>query len=160
MSAFDTYSVDSDHHQNHADEDNFSGYGGYSNFSGGNVSVVDHTSPSASPDIFRFSDLDPSYSQSPFELVHVAENGNDNGYHDDSVFVSDKPVLPAPTEMESEECYALQEKEAVEEEAETSRRENGGSIMLMAMVVARNESGGRDAEFGIEEEKMGNKIIN
>ncbi|XLS88738.1 hypothetical protein HN51_064746 [Arachis hypogaea] len=99
MSAFDTYSVDSDHHQNHADEDNFSGYGGYSNFSGGNVPIVDHTSPSASPDIFGFSDLDRSYSQSPFELVHVAENGNDNDYHDDSVFVSDEPVLPAPTEM-------------------------------------------------------------
>ncbi|XLT34293.1 hypothetical protein HN873_065585 [Arachis hypogaea] len=128
--------------------------------SGGNVPVVDHTSPSASPDIFGFSDLDPSYSQSPFELVHVAENGNDNGYHDDSVFVSDEPVLPAPTEMGSEEGYTLQEKEAVEEEAETSRRENGGSMMLMAMVVARNESGGRDAEFGIGEEKMGNKIIN
>ncbi|XLR27355.1 hypothetical protein S83_055255 [Arachis hypogaea] len=159
MSAFDTYSVDSDHHQNHADEDNFSGYGGYSNFSGGNVPVVDHTSPSASPDIFGFSDLDPSYSQSPFELVHVAENGNDNRYHD-SIFVSDESVLPAPTEMRSEESYALQEKEAVEEEAETSRSENGGSMMLMAMVVARNESGGRDAEFGIGEEKMGNKIIN
>ncbi|XLU25013.1 hypothetical protein S245_061079, partial [Arachis hypogaea] len=69
--------------------------------------VVDHTSPSASLDIFGFSDLDPSYSQSPFELVHVAENGNDNGYHDDSVFVSDEPVLPAPTEMRSEEGYAL-----------------------------------------------------
>ncbi|XLT07637.1 hypothetical protein HN51_053430, partial [Arachis hypogaea] len=75
--------------------------------SGGNVPVVDHTSPSASPDIFGFSDLDPSYSQSPFELVHVAENGNDNGYHDDSVFVSDEPVLPAPTEMGSEEGYTL-----------------------------------------------------
>ncbi|KAL1361809.1 hypothetical protein HN51_010130 [Arachis hypogaea] len=109
MSAFDTFSVDSDHRQNHADEDNFSGYSGYFSFSRGNVSVVDHTSPSSSPDIFRFSDLDPSYSQSPFELVHVAENGNDNGYHDDSVFVSDEPMLPAPTEMRLEKGYALRE---------------------------------------------------
>ncbi|XLR10208.1 hypothetical protein S83_038146 [Arachis hypogaea] len=159
MSAFDTFSVDSDHHQNHVDEDNFSGYDSYSSFSGGNVPVVDHTSPSASPDIFGFSDLDPSYSQSPFELVHIAKNGNDNVYYDDSIFVSDEPVLPAP-KMGSEEGYTLQEKEAVEEEAETSLRENGGSMMLMAMVVARNESGGRDARFGIREEKMGNKIIN
>ena len=33
-------------------------------------------------------------------------------------------------------------------------------MMLMAMVVARNESGGSVSEFGIGEEKMGNKIIN
>ncbi|XLR46450.1 hypothetical protein HN51_030532 [Arachis hypogaea] len=99
MPTFDTFSIDSDHHQNHADKENFSGYSGYSSFFSSNVSIVDHTSPSASPDIFGFSDLDLSYSQSPFELVHVAENGNDNGYHDDSVFVSDEPVLPAPTEM-------------------------------------------------------------
>ncbi|XP_015956481.1 clathrin light chain 1 [Arachis duranensis] len=109
MSAFDTFSVDSDHHQNHADEDNFSGYGGYSSFSGGDVPVVDHTSPAASPDIFGFSDPDPSYSQSPFEPVHVTENGNGNGYHDDGVFVSDGPVLPAPAEMGPEEGYALRE---------------------------------------------------
>ncbi|MED6195488.1 hypothetical protein PIB30_038338 [Stylosanthes scabra] len=109
MSAFDTFSVDSDHHQNHADEDNFSGYGGYSSFSGGDVPIVDHTSQAASPEIFGFSDPDPSYSQSPFQPVHVTENGNGNGYHDDGVFVSDGPVLPAPGEMEPEEGRALRE---------------------------------------------------
>ena len=115
MSSFDAFSVDSDHQQHHADDDNFSGYGGYSSFSGGHV-PVDHTSPAASPEIFGFSDPDPTYSQSPFEPVHAAENGNGNGngYGDsdgdgDGFFVSDGPVLPPPGEMEPEEGYALRE---------------------------------------------------
>lgn len=114
-SSFDAFSVDdlntnSDHLHHHAAADNddtFSGYGAFSSFS-----PVDHTSAAASPEIFGFSDPDPSYSQSPFEPVHVVENGNGNrnGYgDDDSVFVSDGPVLPPPGEMDQEEGYALRE---------------------------------------------------
>ncbi|QHO15330.1 hypothetical protein HN51_030778 [Arachis hypogaea] len=106
MSAFDTFSIDFDHHQNPADDDN-SEYGGYSSFFGGNVPVVERTSPAALSDIFGFSDPDPSYSQSPFGPVHVAENGNNNNYHDDDVFVSNGPVLPTPAEIRLEEGYVL-----------------------------------------------------
>ncbi|OIV94347.1 hypothetical protein TanjilG_21687 [Lupinus angustifolius] len=110
-SSFDTFSVDdlntnSDHLQA-VDDDNYSGYGSYSGFSG-----VDHTSASAPTEIFGFTDPDLSYSQSPFEPVHISENGNGNGnsYADvDGVFVSDGPVLPPPGDMEPEDGFALRE---------------------------------------------------
>jgi len=129
MSSFDAYGIDSEEinvsasHGHFVDDDGGdetftgSGYGSgsYSSFppagvdySGGfpaegNV-AVDHAS--ASPEIFGFDDPNPSYSQSPFNPIHV-ENGNgygvgENGVGDD-VFVSDGPVLPPPTEMEPEE---------------------------------------------------------
>lgn len=95
-------------------DDTYSGYGGYSNFSGGFSAdgdvTVDHAAE-ASPEIYGFGDPNPGYSPSPFESVSV-ENGNDNGngYGDsDGVFVSDGPILPPPTEMEPEEGYALRE---------------------------------------------------
>ncbi|KAE9613529.1 hypothetical protein Lal_00016031 [Lupinus albus] len=108
-SSFDAFSVDdlntNSEHLNAVDDDTYSGYASYSAFSG-----VDNTSTAASPEIFGFSDPDPSYSQSPFAPVHVSENGNGNSYGDgDDVFVSDGPVLPPPGDMESEEGYALRE---------------------------------------------------
>ena len=107
-SLFDAFSINSDHQQHHVDDDSFSGYGGYSGFSGGDVSI-DHTSLAVLPEIFGLSDLEPSYSQSPFEPVHAAENGNGNrngnGY-DHGIFLS-KPVLPPSGEMELEEGYAF-----------------------------------------------------
>ncbi|XP_027346775.1 clathrin light chain 1-like [Abrus precatorius] len=110
MSAsFDAFTVDEHHFAAPATEDTFSGYDGYSNFPGDDV-PLDHTSTAASPEVFGFSDPDPSYSQSPFEQDHVVENGNgnENGYGD-GVFVSDGPVLPPPGEMEPEEGYVLRE---------------------------------------------------
>lgn len=103
-----SFTVD-DHHFASGD-DTYSGYGGYSSFTGDDV-PVDHTTAAASPEIFGFSDPDPSYAQSPFEPVHVVENGNENGngYGGDGVFVSDGPVLPPPGEMEPEEGYVLRE---------------------------------------------------
>ncbi|XLS88678.1 hypothetical protein HN51_064718 [Arachis hypogaea] len=56
------------------------------------------------------SDPDPSYSQFSFEPVHVAENGNGNGYHDDGIFISDRPMLPAPAEMGPEEACRQKER--------------------------------------------------
>ncbi|XP_061375545.1 clathrin light chain 2-like [Gastrolobium bilobum] len=126
MSSFDTFTDDlnvnssSTHHfsassaADHAEEeeDTYSGYGGYSSFTGGfspdgDVSV-DHAA-AASPEIYGFSDPNPGYSQSPFESVTV-ENGNENGNdYGDDVFVSDGPVLPPPGDMEPEEGYALRE---------------------------------------------------
>ncbi|XP_061349431.1 clathrin light chain 1-like [Gastrolobium bilobum] len=113
MSSFDAFTVD-DHHfaASEAAEETYSGYGGFSSFPGEDA-PVDHSAVAAaasSPEIFGFSDPDPSYSQSPFE--HVVENGNENGNgngYGDDVFVSDGPVLPPPGEMGSEEGYALRE---------------------------------------------------
>lgn len=127
MSSFDAFTDDlnvnssSDHHFAAEEEDHdqtYSGYGGYSSFTGGfspdGDVTIDHTA-AASPETFGFSDPNPGYSQSPFESVTV-ENGNDNengnGYGDgdgDGVFVSDGPVLPPPGEMEPEEGYVLRE---------------------------------------------------
>ncbi|KAK7246533.1 hypothetical protein RIF29_41402 [Crotalaria pallida] len=121
-SSFDDFTDDlnvnssSDHH--HFDvasvDDTYSGYGGYSSFTGGfspdGDVAVDHTA-AASPEIYGFGDQTPGYSQSPFESVNV-ENGNENGNgygDDDGVFVSDGPVLPPPGEMEPEEGYVLRE---------------------------------------------------
>ncbi|RDX74766.1 Clathrin light chain 1 [Mucuna pruriens] len=109
-SSFDAFTVDDDHFAAPADTDTYSGYGGFSSFPGDDV-PVDHAA-AASPEIFGFSDPDPGYSQSPFEQVHVVENGNENGPqngYDDGVFVSDGPVLPPPGEMEPEEGYVLRE---------------------------------------------------
>ncbi|CAK7350625.1 unnamed protein product [Dovyalis caffra] len=118
MAAFDAFEeIQPSNHRSfdEVDEESYSNFGSYSTaaapgeFSGGDVSV-DHAS--GSPDVFGFgSEADPSYSnQSPFGSVHV-ENGNGNGYNgvDDSVFVSDGPILPPPTEMEPEEGFALRE---------------------------------------------------
>lgn len=127
--SFDAFSVDGDevnvnssahHFADHGgEEESYSSYGGYSSFTGGDYSggfptegdvSVDHTA-TASPEIFGFSDPNPSYSQSPFESVPV-ENGNENGSgngYGESVFVSDGPVLPPPGAMEPEEGYALRE---------------------------------------------------
>lgn len=129
MSSFDSFGMEGEeihaanHHRPFEDDDEFSGYGAYSSFSGNNQHsssgfpgeesdvTVDHVAES--PDIFGFgsSDPNPSYSQSPFSSsVHV-ENGNGNGYGagSDNVFESDGPVLPPPTEMEPEEGFALRE---------------------------------------------------
>ncbi|KAJ1405487.1 Clathrin light chain [Sesbania bispinosa] len=104
-----SFTVD-DHHFAAAEDDTFSGYGGYSSFHGDDVPVDHTTTAAASPEIFGFTDPDPSYSQSPFEPVHVGANGNENGNgYDDGVFVSDGPVLPPPGEMEPEEGYSLRE---------------------------------------------------
>lgn len=126
-SSFDTFSMDgeeqihhqsSNHHPFNEDEaaaDSYSNYAPYSSLTGaaddfpadhGDV-PVDHVQ---SPEIFGFDGQDPGYSQSPFDSVHV-ENGNGNGYGggEDSVFASDGPILPPPTEMESEEGFALRE---------------------------------------------------
>lgn len=139
MSSFDAFGIDGEeinvndssrHFIDDEDEQSFTaapgGYGSYSNFppsgavdfSGGFPAdddvAVDHTS--ASPEIFGFDDPNPSYSQSPFDPIHVDNgNGNENGYGGlggngigDDVF-SDGPVLPPPTEMEPEEGFALRE---------------------------------------------------
>jgi hypothetical protein len=133
MSSFDAYDsekiiVNASHghfvNEDGGGDENFtgSGYrsGSYSSFppagvnysdgflAEGNV-AVDHAS--ASPEIFIFDDLNPSYSQSPFNSIHV-ENGNgysvgQNGINED-VFL-DRPVLPPPTEMEPKEGFALRE---------------------------------------------------
>lgn len=133
MSSFDAYSIDGEEmnvnapnrHFADEDEDNFAdggyGSGSYSTFpaASGDFSsgfpaegdvAVDHAS--ASPEIYGFEDQNSSYSQSPYNQIHV-ENGN--GYGEgangigDGVFVSDGPVLPPPGEMESEEGFALRE---------------------------------------------------
>ncbi|XP_027366346.1 clathrin light chain 1-like [Abrus precatorius] len=117
MSSFDAFADDlnvnstSTHHQDD-EEENYSGYGGYSSFTGGFTPdgdvAVDHAA-AASPEIYGFTDPNPAYSQSPFESVTV-ENGNENGNgYGDGVFVSDGPVLPPPGELEPEEGYALRE---------------------------------------------------
>ncbi|KAK7302753.1 hypothetical protein RJT34_13649 [Clitoria ternatea] len=119
MSSFDTFAddlnVNSSSTDHHHDDDSYSGYGGYSftaGFSADGDVAVDHAA-AASPEIFGFTDPNPSYSQSPFEPA-TAENGNENGNgygvgDGDDVFVSDGPVLPPPGEMEPEEGYALRE---------------------------------------------------
>lgn len=124
-SSFDTFGMDveeeihpSSNHRSFEvedDDDSYSNFASYSNFSGGGGGAdvsVDHVSAS-SPDVFGFgSDPNPSYSQSPFSPpVHV-ENGN--GYNgaagDDDFFTStDGPILPPPTEMLPEEGFALLE---------------------------------------------------
>ena len=130
MSSFDAFADDlnvnsssADHfataHDAAEEDDTYSGYGGYSSFTGGfspdGDVAVDHDAAAASPEIYGFSDPNPGYSQSPFESVAV-ENGNENGNgygggdgDGDGVFVSDGPVLPPPIEMEPEEGYALRE---------------------------------------------------
>ncbi|KAL2326173.1 hypothetical protein Fmac_025231 [Flemingia macrophylla] len=68
-------------------------------------------STAASPEIYSFTDPNPAYAQSPFELSTV-ENGNNNGNGygtGEGIFVFDGLVLPLPTEMEPEEGYALPE---------------------------------------------------
>ncbi|KAJ7946960.1 Clathrin light chain [Quillaja saponaria] len=127
MSSFDTFSMDGEElsvnsstaHFNN-EEESYPGYGGYSSFTGGDFSSgfptdgdvsVDHAAATASPEIYGFGDPNPNYSQSAFDSVHVENgngNGNGNGYGE-SVFVSDGPVLPPPTEMEPEEGRALRE---------------------------------------------------
>ncbi|MED6130677.1 hypothetical protein PIB30_002789 [Stylosanthes scabra] len=126
-SSFDSFADDlnvnsssSDHfaaaHNAAEDDDTYSGYGGYSSFTGGfspdgDVTVDHDPAAAASPEIYGFSDPNPAYSQSPFESETV-ENGNENGNGyggAESVFVSDGPVLPPPSELEPEEGYALRE---------------------------------------------------
>ncbi|KAK7319662.1 hypothetical protein RJT34_04385 [Clitoria ternatea] len=110
--SFDAFTVDEHHFSApSAADETFSGYGGYSSFPGDDI-PIDHPTMTASPEIFGFTDADPSYSQSPFEQEHIVENGNENGNvngYDDGIFVSDGPVLPPPGEMEPEEGYTLRE---------------------------------------------------
>ncbi|XP_057737611.1 clathrin light chain 1-like [Arachis stenosperma] len=123
MSSFDSFADDlnvnsssADHfaaaHNAAEEDDTYSGYGGYSSFTGGfspdgDVTVDHDPAAAASPEIYGFSDPNPGYSHSPFESETV-ENGNGYGGAE-SVFASDGPVLPPPTEMEPEEGYALRE---------------------------------------------------
>ena len=98
------------------------GYASYSSFPAGGFPAdgdvaVDHAS--ASLEIYGFDDPNPSYSQSPFNPIHMDNgNGNENSYGgfgengiginiDDDVFSSNGPMLPPPTEMELEEGFAL-----------------------------------------------------
>ncbi|KAJ1412025.1 putative clathrin light chain 1-like [Sesbania bispinosa] len=69
-----SFTVD-DHHSVAAEYDTFSGYRGYSSFHGDDV-PVNHTTKTTAPEIFRFNNPNMNYSQSPFEPVHVMENGN------------------------------------------------------------------------------------
>ena len=100
------------------------GYASYSSFPSGGFPAdgdvaVDHAS--ASLEIYGFDDPNPSYSQSPFNPIHVDNgNGNENCYGgfdennisigiDDGVFSFDGPMLPPSIEMEPEEGFALRE---------------------------------------------------
>ena len=100
------------------------GYASYSSFPSGGFPAdgdvaVDHAS--ASLEIYGFDDPNPSYSQSPFNPIHVYNgNGNENCYGgfdennisigiDDGVFSFDGPMLPPSIEMEPEEGFALRE---------------------------------------------------
>ncbi|KAJ4850775.1 hypothetical protein Tsubulata_013826 [Turnera subulata] len=120
-SSFDTFGMDgvevhpSSNHGSFDGEDSYSNFGSYSNFtssaadySGADVSV-DHVP--ASPDPFGFGSSSVDADPNSFGSIH-APNGNGNGYGaaaDDGVFSSDGPILPPPTEMESEEGRALRE---------------------------------------------------
>ncbi|XVF25832.1 hypothetical protein REPUB_Repub13aG0247700 [Reevesia pubescens] len=127
MASFDSYGMEgeeihaaSNNHPFEVDDESYSNYGSYSNFTdnqqfqvdGGDV-AVDHVT-SSSPEIFGFesSDPTPAYSQSPFGTTIPVENGNGTngfGVGNDEVFASDGPVLPPPTDMEPEEGFALRE---------------------------------------------------
>ncbi|XP_022724313.1 clathrin light chain 1-like [Durio zibethinus] len=106
----------SNNHPFEVDDESYSNYGSYSNFTdnqqfpvdGGDV-VVDHVT--SSPDIFGFgsSDPTPADSQSPFADGDNGTGTNGFGAGNDHVFASDGPVLPPPTEMESEEGIVLRE---------------------------------------------------
>ncbi|KAE8715171.1 Clathrin light chain 1 [Hibiscus syriacus] len=127
MASFDVFGMEGEeihaapnNHHFEVDNESYSDYGAYSNFTGndqqfpmdgGNV-VVDDVSSSA--DIFGFgsSDPTPAYSQSPFGTAIPVENGNGTngfGVRNSDVFTSDGPVLPPPTEMEPEEGLVLRE---------------------------------------------------
>ncbi|WVZ24602.1 hypothetical protein V8G54_003146 [Vigna mungo] len=106
-STFDVFTVDDHHFAAPAAADTFSSYGDFSTFPAEDV-PIDHVS-AASPEIFGFTDPDPGFTQSPFDIVENGnENGSENGYSN-GVFVSDGPVLPPPAEMETEEGYVLRE---------------------------------------------------
>ncbi|XVF27666.1 hypothetical protein REPUB_Repub14bG0128300 [Reevesia pubescens] len=129
MASFDGYGLEGEeihaapnnNHPFEVDDESYSNYGSYSNFTDNSQQfpadsddvTVDHVA--SSPEIFGFgsSDPTPAYSQSPFGTTIHVENGNGtNGFgvgNDDDIFVSDGPVLPPPTEMESEEGFALRE---------------------------------------------------
>ncbi|KAF8411171.1 hypothetical protein HHK36_003714 [Tetracentron sinense] len=83
------------------------------------VHHVSHTVDSIppSPEIYGFQssvsdDPSPDYSSSPFLSVPIS-NGNGKPYDIsadmDGIFASDGPVLPPPTEMQSEEGFVLRE---------------------------------------------------
>ncbi|KAJ7968531.1 Clathrin light chain [Quillaja saponaria] len=108
------------HFADNNDDESYSSHGGgYSSFTGGDFSggfptegdvAVDHAA-AASPEIYGFGAPNPNYSQSSFDSVHMENgngNGNGNGYVE-SVFTSDGPVLPPPTQMEPEEGFVLRE---------------------------------------------------
>ncbi|XP_022720489.1 clathrin light chain 1-like [Durio zibethinus] len=126
MASFEAYGMEGEeihaaanNHPFEVDDESNSNFGSYSNFTDnqqfppdGDDVAVDHVT--SSPDIFGFgsSDPTPAYSQSPFDTTIPVENGSGtNGFgvgHDD-VFTSDGPVLPPPTEMETEEGFVLRE---------------------------------------------------
>lgn len=130
MASFDAYGMEGEeihaapnnNHPFEVDDESYSNYGSYSNFTddnhqfpdnGGDV-AVDHVTSSS--DIFGFGSSDPtpaySQSESPFGTTIPVANGNGTngfGVGSDDIFASDGPMLPPPTEMEPELGVALRE---------------------------------------------------